>query len=333
MFILFVITFNFEDKEAALLTNVITFILISQSVKTIDTYFQANVISKFSSIANSLSFFLSSAIKLLFIYIEADLVYFAYLLVFDSVVIALGYVTVYSLEKKSVFALKFDYGVASFFVRKGWPLMLVTLAVFIYSKIDQIMIKHLVDNEAVGNYAAAYRISEFAYFIPILFAQSVFPKIVELKQKSEIDYFRFLEKIYKVLVWIGIFISLALFMFSDFIVSVLFGHQYVQASSILSILSFTVVLNSIGVISSKIIYVEHYERKYLYRSILGVLVNIALNYWLIGLYGALGAAISTVITLIVIYYIYDIFDKDLHKFFYLKLQCFIPFNLRKKGMK
>jgi len=209
--------------------------------------------------------------------------------------------------------------------------MMVALAAFIYTRTDQVMLKYLVGNEAVGNYAVAIKVSELFYFIPLLITQSLFPKIVEMKQKSEKEYFYFLEKIYKLLVWSSIPIALGLFIFSDFIVSTLYGEQYKQASEVLSILAFAIIFNAIGTITTKVLYVEHYERKYLYRSILGMFVNIGLNFYFIPIYGIQGAAISTMITLFIIYYIYDILDKDLHKFYYLKLKCFIPLQFKTRN--
>ncbi len=192
------------------------------------------------------------------------------------------------------------------------------------------MIKYFLGNEAVGNYAAATKVSELFYFLPLLITQSVFPKIIEVKLKSEKEYFKLLEKLYKLLVWTAIPVSLGLFVFSDSIVSILYGEKFMEAASILNILAFAIVFNAIGSITTKILYAEHYEKKYLYRSILGVFVNIGLNFWLINLYGASGAAVSTLITLFVIYYIYDIFDKDLHKFYYMKWICFIPIGNKYK---
>jgi O-antigen/teichoic acid export membrane protein len=329
MFIVFIINMFVEDEAAGMLINIIAFILIFQSLRTFDTYFQANVISKYCVIANCIAFTCSSSIKLILIYVEADLVYFAYTLVFDSVVIALGYLYIYRLQKKSIISLKYNLKIAIYFLKNGWPLMLVAMAVFLYTKIDQIMIRHIVDSVAVGHYVAATRVVELFYFVPLIVTQSIFPKIVEMKLKSEKEYFRFLENIYRILMWLVFPIALVIFTYSDIIINILYGDEYASATSILNVLSFTVVLSAIGTMSTKILYVEHYEKKYLYRSVLGVCVNIALNFWLIDLFGAVGAAISTVITLVIIYYVYDVFDKDLHKFFYLKIKCFIPSTLKK----
>ena len=324
---IFIINSFIGDKEAVLLTNIIAFILLFQPINTIDTFFQANVISKYSALVNSITFVISSVLKLLLIYFGVDLIYFAYALVLDSIFIALGYIYIYTLQKKSLFTLKFDKEIAIYFLKNGWPLMLVALAAFIYTRTDQVMLKYFLGNEAVGNYAAAAKVGELFYFVPLLITQSLFPKIIETKEKNKKEYFVLLEQLYKLLVWSVIPIAIGLFIFSDLIVSILYGDKYIYASSVLSILSIAIVFNAIGTVTTKVLYAEHYERKYLYRSILGVFVNIVLNFYFIHIYGVNGAAIATLITLFTIYYIYDIFDKDLHKFYYLKVKCFLPFKI------
>ncbi len=328
------VNLDIQDTDSVTLTNIIVFSLIFQSLNLgIDTYFQANVLSRMTSISNIIVTTISSLTKLGLIYFEAELIYFAYVLVFDSFLIFIGYVYIYTIQKKSIRSLKYDGQMAIYLLKTGWPLLMVAMAVFLYTKIDLIMIKHLIDNKAVGNYAAAVRVSEIFYFIPLLITQSIFPKLMDVKQKGEEEYFKFLEETYKYLVWCTIPIAFGIFTFSDLIISILYGEQYTQASSILSILSFAVVLNAIGAITTKVLYVEHFEKKYLYRSLLGMCVNIALNFWLISLFGVVGAAVSTIITLFVIFYAYDIFDKDLHKFFYLKIKCFMPITINKLGIK
>ena len=90
------------------------------------------------------------------------------------------------------------------------------------------------------------------------------------------------------------------------------------------------ILVSIGSVNTKILYAENYEYKYLKRSILGVVVNITMNYLLIVRFGATGAAYATIISLIVIHYIYDVFDKDLMRFYKFKIRCFWPRIRRNK---
>ena len=322
-----------NDDNSMFITNIIAFSLIFQSFNVIDTYFQTYVISKYVVFANTTSFLISSSIKFFLIYYEYDLSYFAYALVFDSFVIALGYLYIYMNQKQSIFIWRFDADIAKYFLNNAWPLVLVTLSAFIYTRIDQVMIKHMIGNEAVGNYAAAIRVSELFLFIPGLIAQSIFPKIIDSKGNSMNEYYRLLEVLYKIVVWVAIPISLIIFYFSDNIVGLLYGSQYTQAGAILMVLSFSIFFNSVGAVSEKILYAEHYERKYLHRTILGMLLNIILNLILINIYGALGASIATLLTLVFIHYIYDLLDKDLRKFYYMKWKCFIPIQNTKKDEK
>lgn len=323
-----------SDDGSVYIANIIAFSLIFQSINVIDTYFQSKVISKYVVYSNIIAFLISSFIKLVLIYYEVDLVYFAYALVFDTVIIAFGYLYIYKYQKKSVLDWSYNNELAKYYLKNALPLILVTLTVFIYARIDQVMIKHMIDNEAVGNYAAAVRVSELFYFIPGLIAQSVFPKIIEVKnQNDEKEYYKLLEMLYSLSVWIVIPIALSMAYFTDNIVSILYGSQYSQASVILFVLSFAIIFNAIGAVSTKILYAEHFEKKYLYRSLFGMLINVVLNMILIQLYGVLGAAIATIITLFAIHYVYDLFDKQLMKFYYMKWKCFVSVKINFKGTK
>jgi O-antigen/teichoic acid export membrane protein len=132
--------------------------------------------------------------------------------------------------------------------------------------------------------------------------------------------------------WVSIPIVLLVFFFSDLIVSILFGSHFAPSADILTVLTFCIIFIAIGSVNTKILYIEHYEKKYLKRSIFGVFINIGLNFILIPIYGAIGAAIATLTTLFMIHYIFDFMDKDLQKFYYLKIACIVPFKI-KKGKK
>ena len=61
--------------------------------------------------------------------------------------------------------------------------MLTSAAIMTYMNIDQVMIKEMINSEAVGQYAAAARISGAWNFIPTAIVVSVFPAIINAKKK------------------------------------------------------------------------------------------------------------------------------------------------------
>lgn len=321
-----VINSNIEDGEVRLLTNIISITILFQSFSLgIDTYFQANVLSRISAIANIFTFIISSTFKLALIFLEAELIYFAYALIFDSVIIFISYIYILSGRNKGFKGLKFNKEMAVFFLKKGWPTMMVAMAAFIYTRIDQVMIQYLMDSQSVGVYAAAIRVSELFYFIPLLIAQSVFPKIIHQREEGDTKkYFELLERLYRLVLWAVIPIVASIVYFSDLIVAFMYGEAFIESAKILSVLTFGLIFVAIGSVGTKILYAEGFERKYLSRSITGVFINIILNYIFIRAYGAVGAAVSTLLTLITIHYVYDLFDDELRKFYYLKWYCFLP---------
>ena len=62
-------------------------------------------------------------------------------------------------------------------MKDSWPLLLSGLVVMVYMRIDQIMIKNMINDEAVGYYSSAVRLCEAWYFIPVTLCNSLFPAI------------------------------------------------------------------------------------------------------------------------------------------------------------
>lgn len=86
--------------------------------------------------------------------------------------------------------------------------MLSGIAISIYMKIDQVMIKNMLDVKAVGNYAVAVKLTEVWYFIPVVISSSLFPAIIKAKKISEKLYYGRLQKLYDLMTWLAIGIAL-----------------------------------------------------------------------------------------------------------------------------
>jgi len=304
---------------------ILSFTIIFQNFNLIiDSYFQSQVKSKYVVYISNIGFFISSFIKLYLIYFQYDLIYFVYTILFEVVILFIGFTYIYLYDKLSIFNWNFDREIAINYMKSAWPLVIVVVSEHIYTKIDQVMLNYLIDSTSVGYYAAAVKVISIFNFLPVIIVISIYPKIIEAKQKSQQNYLNLLEKNYRLILWINMIFVIGIITFSQFIINTLYGNQYTPSIDILTLLSLGMIFSALSGIFSKMLYIEHYEKKFLYRSIVGMVVNIILNYFLIQRYGINGAAIATVITLFIVNYVYDLFDKDLRKFYYLKLKCFIP---------
>lgn len=304
-------------------TNMLIFIIASatifQSFNVIDLYFQAKVMSKYVVISNIISLFISSLVKIVLIVVDAPLEAFAWVVLFDSLVLALGFIYFFLKHSQiSIRYLTFDKMMAAELLRDSWPLILSGMVIAVYMKIDQVMIKEMLDNEAVGNYAAAVRLSEAWYFIPMVISASLFPAIINAKKVSEKLYHDRLQKLYDFLVWMAIAIAIPMSYLSDWIVDLLFGSKYSDAGNVLVIHIWTGVFVFLGVASSKWFVAENLQKYSFYRTLAGAIINVFLNFLLIPRYSIHGAAIATLISQAIASYIFNLTNKKLWLTFQLQ---------------
>ena len=132
------------------------------------------------------------------------------------------------------------------------------------------------------------------------------------------------------MVWIAVLIALPTTFLSTLVVEFLYGKEYLGSSSVLIIHIWTGVFVFLGVASSKYLLAENFIRKTFYRTFIGALLNIILNYYLIRIIGIQGAAISTLVSQFFVAYLYDYFDKDLRNIFIFKTKSLLFYRLYAK---
>ena len=202
------IPFTNNDTQTNILIAIIAFGVIFQAFNVIDFNYQAEVKSKYVVYAHLASLIISSVIKLVLVWIAAPLVWFACVFLLDAVLLAVGMTAMYLKNTGKVWYWKWRWETAKELLRDSWPLILSGMVISIYMKIDQVMIKEMLGAEQVGLYAAAVRLSEVWYFIPIVVTSSLFPAIINAKKVSEELYYQRLQKLYSLMIWMALAIAL-----------------------------------------------------------------------------------------------------------------------------
>ena len=315
--------FTSNDRYTNLLVFIIASATIFQAFNVVDMYFQSRVLSKYVVFSNIISLFISSIVKITLILINAPLVAFAWAILFDSIVLVLGFIYFF-LKYSTIVVRKIHFSklIAVDLLKNSYPIILSLAVIAIYLKIDQVMIKSMLGEIAVGQYTAATKLSESFYFIPLAISYSFFPAIVNSRNCSERYYAR-LQILYNLVVWMAIAIALPITILSDNIIDILYGDQYYQAGSILKIHIWTNIFISIGVISGDWFVAENLQIFAFWRSFCGASINIILNFLLIPKYGIQGAAIATLISYFIANLAFDFFNKKTRKIFFIKLKTVI----------
>jgi len=198
--IIIAISFTSNDNYTNSLIFIIAFATFFQSFNVIDMYFQSKVMSKYIVYANFISLFISSLLKIIFILNNAPLIAFVWIVLFDSFILALGFLYFFFNNVDFKFQIsKFSKSIAIKLLKDSWSLVLTGLVFSLYMKIDQVMIKEILGNFDLGQYSAAVRLSEAWYFIPIVIASSLFPAIINAKKISNSLYYDRFQKLYDII--------------------------------------------------------------------------------------------------------------------------------------
>ena len=295
---LLLLAIYFKEEDA--LTNKILVILglmtFINSFNIIGAYFQSIVKSKMPVITSIIGLVVSSIIKVFLILNDYSLIYFAYALLFDTAFLALGLLYVYKRNKQSLFKWKFSGTLAKSLLTDSWPLILNTIFISIYVRIDQVMIEAVMDSNSVGQYGAAVNLSQAWYFIPGIISGSLFPAIINAKNNNEELYQARLQQLYDLMVVIALAISIPMTFLSDWVVSIIYDEQYYLTGGVLSIHIWAGVFVFLGVSVQKWILTENLQRISTYTLFIGMVSNILLNYILIPIYGIFGAAMATLVS-------------------------------------
>lgn len=294
--VLFVYLFKSNEYLVIKLVLIIGFGLIFQSFDVIDYWFQSQVISKFTVFARSSTYLIGSIVKIVLIFLGADLISFAWVFFLESCLIAVGSLVAYYYNGQSIKFWRFKLDVVRKLLSESWPLIFSSIAIIVYMKIDQIMIGNMLGNVPLGNYSAAVVLCEAWYFIPTIIVNSVFPAIIYSRKTGKELFLQRFQNLYDVLIWTAIIIAIPISIFSSQIIKLLYGSNYQQADTVLSLYIWSGVFVFLNAGLGRYLVSENMTKVAFTRSFIGAIANIGLNIILIPRFGISGAAMATLIS-------------------------------------
>lgn len=302
---------------------VIGITIFFQSIRGIDFYFQSKVLSKYTAISNLIAVGVLSIVKVTLILSKAPLVYFAYALVLEWILISAGYIFSYIHHKLSILSWCFKWSVAKSLLKKSWVLIIGSVAAALYMKIDQVMIDEILDERSVGLYSVAVKMTSIWIFVTVAITQSVFPSLVSMRKKDKALFLKRLQQLYDVLIKIAVVVSILYTIFASYFVPLLFGNEYTESSHILVLYIWSIVFVFLSNGSWGYYLNENLERFSSIRLVIGAIINITLNLFFIEWYGLVGAAYATLISYAISgYFVNALFTKTRTNF-YLQTRAFL----------
>ncbi len=310
--------------------------MIFQAFEVFDFWFLSQLQSRNSFWANLPGFILMLCVKIMLIVNEAPLAAFAWAVLFDIVLAAMGFLYMYHRTTGELLRLHFSPMWARKLLKDSFPLVFAGLMMMIYTRIDQVMLGQMAGDGVVGIYSAAAKIAEFWYVFPIMLLQSLYPGAIAAKSISSSAYTNYLQRLFDSMAVASWLFALPLCLFADSVITLLYGKAYVGAATVLSIYVMSGVFAMMGHVREYWVAVENCTRLSLYSTSLGAIVNVVLNLLLIPRYGAVGAAYATLLAIVAGSYGINLLSMQTRHIFMMQTKAILLFpavqRLRKQGV-
>lgn len=310
-----------DDKLIFALVLVFSFGFSFKSFEVIRYWFEAHVKAKNSAAVEAIAITASVGLKAILILVKAPLVYFAWSTAAESIVMALGLLTAYIWYGNSIATWKPRVQKIRYLLIEAWPLILAGTLYTIYTRTDQIMLGEMVGDQAVGLYAAAVKLSDGWFFVPVVIATSLYPAMLNAKKMSRTLYLDRTQHLFNLMVVIGITAAVGISIISYPFIIFAFGFAYEGAAWILIVHIWGGVFLAMSGISYRYFIAEGLQRYSFYRGLTGVVVNVLLNLWLIPSYGAMGSALATVVSQAMALYLFNASSAKTREAFYMQTRA------------
>lgn len=285
---------NANEPETILVCGIYSLLLLFQSLETIQYWFQAKLLSKYSSIAILIAYIVAAMFQTFLLVTNKSVYWFAASSSLEYAVIAIVLYLIY--KRKGGAPLAFSREVGRRLFSMGKYYILPDMMVVICAQTDRIMLKLMMDSEAVGIYSAAFTCATMFGFVFAAIIDSARPVIFESRKETREVFEKNVSALYSVVFYASIVTSVVIFTFAPLIIGIMYGDGFSQAVIPLRIVVWHVIFSLFGAVRNVWLLAEG-NQKYLWRiNLYGVIFNVLLNLMLIPPFGATGAAITSLIT-------------------------------------
>lgn len=174
---------------------------------------------------------------------------------------------------------------------------MMSVASSIYLNLDSVMLGFMLGEKEVGYYDAAVRIKSVLVSLVTALGAVLLPRVSYYVENGMMEEFRkVLRKSYEFVLAIALPLTVFFFLQARNTILIIAGAEFEPSiTSMQAILPTLVCIGISNIIGMQILIPLKYEKYTAWSTVVGALVDLGLNIWLIPQYGALGAAIGTLV--------------------------------------
>ncbi len=191
------------------------------------------------------------------------------------------------------FKFQFDFDLLKKMLRYSWPIAVAGIAYVINENLDKYLIKQLIGDSEMGIYAACYKLAIFMNLYIMAFRLGAEPFFFNHADKK--DAKETYARILNYFVIIGALVFVGIVVYIDILKELFINKEYWSAIKIVPIVLLAYLF--LGIYHNLAIWYKLTDKTRfgMYFSIIGAIITIILNLWLIPKIGIMAAAWATLL--------------------------------------
>lgn len=282
------------DLKTRMMVVITSCSLCFQPLLSIDIYFQSLVAAKRSAIARLVSCVLANVLRLWLVHTNAPLIYFALAFTLEAASYGCCLAIAWKASGLPIPNFKAEYSsvIAREMLKTAWPLFLADVAIALYLKLDQLILNGVAGAEALGKYAAAYRLADATEFFALAIISSYFPTIVRAQQNGGPEFALVIHRFFRRMTAFSVGVALLLALSSPVIANVILGPRFSDVWPIIAVLGVANIFVTQIAVRGKWFLVQGLQKLSLVAFMIGAAVHLSILPFAAARMGAIGAAFS-----------------------------------------
>lgn len=268
--------------------------LLAQAFEMLQYWFQARLLSKYSSVAMLTAYVVVSAYKIFLLASGKSVYWFALSHAVEYGVV--GLLLVISYNRQGTQKMSVSLPLAKEMLSKSKHYIVAMLMVVVYGQVGTVLLKLLISEAESGFYSAALTCTSITGFVFMAVIDTVRPVILESRMQSFATFEKNVSRVYSIIIWLSLAQSVFFTLFAKLVIRILYGEAYMAAVPVLQIMIWNSAFSYMGYIRNIWILAEEQHKVLFTINASGAVFGVIANALFIPIWGACGAAFASVLT-------------------------------------
>lgn len=290
-----VLVVNPNESDVILVSTIQSLAIVFAAGDTLVYWFRFKKEANIVAVLRMIAFAFSALVKIVALIVLRSV----YLYTFGVVVETLAFSLLLIWRYRTTYSKKIEVSKKHLqqMLKSSYPFVFSAMLATIYGQTDKVMLKNMLDNEAVAYYSIAVTLAGLMSIVTSAIIEGFRPEILSEKNKGNFGlYEKRLRQVYGIIFWICIMYGCFVTVFSKYIIVILYGEKYLPAQPALALIVWYTSFSYFGTINNIYMVSVGKEKWVQVTTLIGALINVILNYAFIPLMGIKGAALASLLT-------------------------------------